>query len=118
MLVIKDRIKETNSATGTNTFVLTGAVSGSRSFADVGDGNQTFYGALDSGAGTWETGEGTYTLSGTTLSRDTVSSNSLGTTAKISFASAPVVFGDFNAFMAALSLLAGVTYPASLVGSL
>jgi len=84
-LVLKDRIKETTTATvfGTGNPTLAGAVSGFRSFADVGNGNTTYYTIV--GGTQWEVGIGTYTASGTTLSRDTVLSNSLGTTAKINF---------------------------------
>jgi len=42
----------------------------------VGDGNQTFYAIVDSASGDWEVGVGTYTSSGTTLSRTTVVSSS------------------------------------------
>lgn len=85
-LVVKDRIKETSTTSGTGTLTLAGAASGFRSFADIGNGNTTYYAIVDSTAGTWEVGIGTYTSSGTTLSRDTVLSNSSGTTAKINFA--------------------------------
>lgn len=84
-LVVADRIKETSTTSGTGTLTLAGASAGFRSFADIGNGNTTYYSIVDSNAGTWEVGIGTYTLSGTTLSRDTVLSNSLGTTAKINF---------------------------------
>lgn len=85
-LVVKDRIKETSATSGTGTLTLAGAAAGFRSFADIGNGNTTYYSIVDVTAGTWEVGIGTYTTSGTTLSRDTVLSNSLGTTAKINFA--------------------------------
>jgi hypothetical protein len=85
-LVVKDRIKETSTTSGTGTLTLAGAASGFRSFADIGNGNTTYYAIVDATAGTWEVGIGTYTSSGTTLSRDTVLSNSSGTTAKINFA--------------------------------
>lgn len=84
-LVVKDRIKETSLTSGTGTLTLAGASSGFRSFADIGNGNTTYYAIVDSSAGTWEVGIGTYTLSGTTLSRDTVLSNSSGTTSLINF---------------------------------
>lgn len=69
-LTIKDRVKETTTTTGTGTYTLAGALSSFDSFAEVGDGNTTYYGCSD---GTdFEVGIGTYTLSGTTLSRDTI----------------------------------------------
>jgi hypothetical protein len=77
-LVVKDRVKETTTTTGTGTLTLAGAVNGFQSLSVVGDGNTTYYAIVDNAAGDWEIGIGTYTASGTTLSRDTVleSSNS------------------------------------------
>jgi hypothetical protein len=74
--VVKDRVKETTTTTGTGTVTLAGASTGFQSFSVIGNANQTYYTITD---GTdWEVGIGTYTSSGTTLSRDTVleSSNS------------------------------------------
>ena len=69
-LVIKDRVKETTTTTGTGTLTLAGALSGFDSFAEIGNGNTTYYSCTD---GTdFEVGIGTYTASGTTLSRDTI----------------------------------------------
>lgn len=77
-LVLKDRVKETSTTTGTGTLTLGGAASGFQSFSVIGDGNKTYYAIVDSATGDWEVGLGTYTSSGTTLSRDIVleSSNS------------------------------------------
>lgn len=75
-LVLKDRVKVTSTTTGTGTFTLGPAFTGYDNFSVIGDGNTTYYTiAL---AAEWEVGIGTYTASGTTLSRDTVlaSSNS------------------------------------------
>lgn len=75
-LALKDRVKETTTTTGTGTVTLDGAATGFQSFAAVGDGNQTFYAIADAASGDWEVGVGTYTSSGTTLSRTTVVSSS------------------------------------------
>ena len=75
-LVLKDRVKETTTTAGTGTVTLAGATAGFQSFAAVGNGNQTFYAIVDSATGDWEVGVGTYTASGTTLSRTTVVSSS------------------------------------------
>jgi hypothetical protein len=78
-LVLKDRVKETSAVVGTGTLTLLGAETGYQSFAVIGDGNTCYYTIqnTDSGfEGEWEAGIGTYTASGTTLSRDTVLSSS------------------------------------------
>lgn len=95
-LFVKDRVKETTTTAGTGTITLAGAVTGFQSFAAIGDGNTTFY--TIAGGAEWEVGIGTYTSSGTTLSRDTVlSSSSSGS--KVNFSA-----GTKDVF---------VTYPAS-----
>jgi len=71
-LVVKDRVKETTATTGTGTLTLAGASAGFQSFSVIGDGNVTYYAIFDVATGDWEVGVGTYTASGTTLSRDTV----------------------------------------------
>ena len=77
-LVLKDRVKEQTTTTGTGTITLGGTVSGFESFAAVGDGNTTYYAIVNPSADEWEVGLGTYTAAGTLLSRDTIleSSNS------------------------------------------
>lgn len=77
-LVLKDRVRETTTSTGTGTITLAGAVSGFQSFSAIGNGNTTYYAIIDSVNGTWEVGIGTYTSAGTTLSRTTVLSSSNG----------------------------------------
>ena len=76
--VLADRVKETTTTTGTGTVTLAGASTGYQSFSAIGDGNSTYYTIAGQGTSEWEVGIGTYTSSGTTLSRDTVlaSSNS------------------------------------------
>ena len=75
-LVLKDRVKTTTTTTGTGTVTLGAAAAGYQGFSVIGDGQQTYY--VISDATNWETGTGTYTASGTTLSRTQVfeSSNS------------------------------------------
>ena len=77
-LVLKDRVKETTAVVGTGTATLLGAASGYQSFAAIGNGNTTYYCIAEQTGSGWEVGIGTYTASGTTLSRTTVlaSSNS------------------------------------------
>ena len=94
-LVVKDRVQETSTTTGTGTFTLAGAVSGFQSFSVIGDGNTTYYAIV--GGAEFEVGLGTYTLSGTTLARTTILESSNGGTA-VNFSA-----GTKNVF---------VTYPA------
>ncbi len=94
-LVVKDRIKETSSTTGQGTLTLGGAVDGFLAFGDanagIGDGNTTFYVIVD--GNNFETGIGTYTSSGNTLSRDTVlTSSATNRTDKISCTGSQEVF--------------------------
>lgn len=75
-LVIADRVQETTTTTGTGTITLAGAVSGFQSFAAIGNSNTTYYTIAHSTLAEWEVGIGTYTSSGTTLSRTTILSSS------------------------------------------
>jgi len=69
-LVVKDRVQETTTTTGTGTVTLAGAVTGFQSFSVIGDANTTYYAIA--GGSEFEVGIGTYTSLGTTLSRTTV----------------------------------------------
>ena len=73
-LVLADRVQETTTTTGTGAYSLAGAKTGFQSFAVVGNGNTTYYAIF--GGSDWEVGLGTYTSSGTTLSRDSILSSS------------------------------------------
>lgn len=100
-LVVKDRVKETTTVTGTGTATLGGAASGYQSFSVVGDGNTTYYSIIDVENNDWEVGLGTYTASGTTLSRDTVlESSNAGSLVNFS-AGTKTVFSTYPAEKAA-----------------
>jgi len=71
-LVVKDRVKEVFTTTGTGTITLGGASLGYQSFSVIGNSNVTYYTLYDQQTGDWEVGVGTYSSSGPTLSRDTV----------------------------------------------
>jgi hypothetical protein len=74
-LVVKDRVLESSTTTGTGTLTLSGASTGYQTFSNaIGNGNTTYYAiSVDN---SWEVGLGT--VGAGTLSRDTVleSSNS------------------------------------------
>ena len=74
--VVKDRVKETTTTTGTGTVTLLGAATGFQSFSAIGNSNSTYYTIVAQTGTEWEVGVGTYTSSGTTLSRTTVLSSS------------------------------------------
>ena len=71
-LVVKDRVKQFSTTTGTGTITLGATPTGFQSFSVIGDGSTTYYAIVDNENGDWEVGLGTYTLSGTTLARTTV----------------------------------------------
>ena len=88
-----DRVKETSTTTGTGAFTLAGAVTGFITFnAGIGNSNTTYYTIVgEDNPSEWEVGIGTYTHSGTSLSRDTVIGSSTGS--KVSFsAGTKIVF--------------------------
>jgi hypothetical protein len=86
-LVLADRVRETSTTSGTGTLTLAGAVAGFQSFSAIGNGNTTYYTIAGQGNSEWEIGIGTYTSSGTTLSRDTVLASSAGAPTKTNFTS-------------------------------
>ena len=78
-LVVKDRVKQTTTTTGTGSIVLNGNVSGFQTFAAaLTNGDTTYYGIFEPSTNEYEVGLGTWTESTATLARTTVleSSNS------------------------------------------
>jgi hypothetical protein len=76
-LVLADRVRDTTTTTSTGTITLSGtAPTGYQNFSVIGNGNTTYYTIAGQGTSEWEVGIGTYTSSGTTLSRTTVLASS------------------------------------------
>lgn len=96
-LVLADRVRETTTTTGTGTITLAGAVSGFRAFSTIGNANTTYYTIVGQGTTEWEVGLGTYTLTGTTLSRDTVLASSNAGSKVVFSAGTKDVFCDYPA---------------------
>ncbi len=95
-LILKDRISETTTTTGTGTITLGGANPGFQAFSSIGDANTTYY-CVTSGAA-WEVGLGTYSSSGNTLARTTVLANSNNNTSPITLgAGTKTVFSVYPA---------------------
>jgi hypothetical protein len=78
-LVLKDRVKQTTTTTGTGSIVLNGNIDSFQTFAAaLTDGDTTYYGIFEPSTNEYEIGLGTWTESSATLARTTVleSSNS------------------------------------------
>jgi hypothetical protein len=70
-----DRVKESTTTTGTGTLTLGGAEVGYQSFSSAFVDQDIVYYCITDGIN-WEVGQGTFTLTGTFLSRDTVVASS------------------------------------------
>ena len=114
-LVLADRVQETTNTTGTGTLTLAGAVTGYQSFnTAIGNGNTCYY-TITNGTD-WEVGVGTFTSSGTTLSRDTVFSSSAAG-AKIAVTTGSVVFSGYPAYAATPVNITGYATTATAAGT-
>lgn len=74
-LVLKDRVQESATPNTTVSFTCNGAITGFQAFSVIGNGNVTFYTAVDA-SGNWENGVGTYTTAGNLVTRTTISASS------------------------------------------
>jgi hypothetical protein len=106
-LVLRDRVKETAAAPGTGTITLGGAASGFQSFSSIGNGNTTYFAIVDSVSGVWEVNYGTYTSSGTTLSRNATPLSSSNAGALVNFTGAVDVFCTYPSSRSAYQNEAG-----------
>lgn len=91
-LVLKDRVKQTAAAPGTGTITLSGSVTGFQSFSVIGNGNTTYFAIYDPVSGDWEVNYGTYTSSGTTLTRNATPLSSSNSGALVNFTGVVDVF--------------------------
>ena len=84
-MLYADRVKETTTTTGTGTVTLGGAASQFQAFSVFPDGAQIAYAIVGQSGTEWETGVGTYTLSGTTLARTFPQDGSAGAGVLVTF---------------------------------
>jgi len=110
--IVADKVKETTTTIGTGTYTLDGAVDGFQSFAIIGDGNSTFYSvkwANPSLGNDWEVGIGTYTSSGTTLTRSVIASSNSNSAVNWGSGSKEIFVSD-NADRSIWNLTSGVVF--------
>jgi hypothetical protein len=96
MVVLVNRAKMSTPTSGTGTITLGSALQGYQSFSAAGvtDGDVVRY-VIEDGTSNWEIGSGTYTASGTTLSRTVIESSASGSPISLS--------GDAVVFVSAIA---------------
>jgi len=108
-LIIKDRVKETTTTTGTGNVALGGAVSNFVTFSSVlSDSDTTYYAIVDSNNSDFEVGLGTYVSSGNTIARTTVLASSNSGSAVDLSAGSKTIFCAFPADKAVVEDANGV----------
>lgn len=122
-MALLNRARMTTATTGTGTVTLGSAVSGYATFAEAGAVNAATYDYTIVDGSDFEMGVGTYTSSGTTFSRDTVTLSKIGGTAgtsKINLSGSAQIFitpragtlgltGKHTIFMPAGAMIARTT---------
>jgi hypothetical protein len=91
-IVLKDRVKQSAAAPGTGTITLGSVASGFQGFSAIGNGNVTYFAIVDAASGAWEVNYGTYTSSGTTLTRNATPLSSSAAGALVNFTGTVDVF--------------------------
>lgn len=91
-IVLKDRVKQTAAAPGTGTITLGATAAGFQAFSAIGNSNVTYFAIVDNISGAWEVNYGTYTLSGTTLTRNATPLSSSNAGALVNFVNSVDVF--------------------------
>ena len=107
-LIIKDRVQETTTTTGTGTLTLDGAVTGFQTFSSaIGNTNTTYY-AISSSGSEFEVGIGT--VAAGTLARTTILASSNGGSVVTLSAGTKNVFCTLPAIKAMSPVMDPTTY--------